>query len=37
MPPILGNIFLPFLYGRNLYLLYKHKAIHSAGDAEGDK
>jgi len=37
MPPILGNIFLPFLYGRNLYLLYKHKAIHSAGDTEGDK
>jgi len=35
-PTILGNCFLPFLYGRNLYLLYRHKPIVSAGDTRGD-
>jgi lipid-A-disaccharide synthase-like uncharacterized protein len=35
-PLIFANFFLPFLYGRNLYLLYKHKSITSAGDTKGD-
>jgi lipid-A-disaccharide synthase-like uncharacterized protein len=35
-PLIFANCFLPFLYGRNLYLLYKHKPIKSPGDTEGD-
>ena len=33
-PLIFANCFLPFIYGRNLYLLYQHKPIHSAGDTE---
>jgi lipid-A-disaccharide synthase-like uncharacterized protein len=33
-PLIAANFFLPFLYGRNLYLLYKHQPIHSAGDSD---
>ena len=36
MPPILGTIFLPFLYGRNLYLLYKHQPIKSPGDTDDE-
>jgi len=35
-PLIFANFFLPFLYGRNLFLLYRHKPIHSAGDSEGE-
>jgi len=35
-PLIFANCFLPFLYGRNLYLLYKHKTIESAGDSKGE-
>lgn len=35
-PLIFANFFLPFLYGRNLFLLYKHKPIESAGDSKGD-
>src|SRR3984885_3815806 len=35
-PLIFANVFLPFLYGRNLYLLYKHKQIKSPGDSDGD-
>ncbi|MEI9998533.1 MAG: lipid-A-disaccharide synthase N-terminal domain-containing protein [Verrucomicrobiota bacterium] len=35
-PLIFANCFLPFLYGRNLYLLYKHRAIHSPGDTGDD-
>src|SRR5277367_1993977 len=35
-PAILGNCFLPFLYGRNLYLLYRHKPIVSPGDSSGE-
>ena len=31
-PLIFGCCFLPFLYGRNLYLLYRHKPIVSPGD-----
>ena len=34
-PLIFANCFLPFLYGRNLYLLYKHKPIVSPGDTGG--
>jgi lipid-A-disaccharide synthase-like uncharacterized protein len=33
-PLIFGNCFLPFLYGRNLYLLYRHKSIVSPGDSK---
>ena len=36
-PAILGNCFLPFIYGRNLYLLYRHQPIASAGDSPGGK
>jgi lipid-A-disaccharide synthase-like uncharacterized protein len=35
-PAIFANVFLPFLYGRNLYLLYKHQPIKSAGDTDDD-
>lgn len=35
-PLIFANCFLPFLYGRNLYLLYRHQPIESAGDSKGD-
>ncbi len=35
-PAIFANIFLPFLYGRNLYLLYRHQPIKSAGDTRED-
>lgn len=35
-PLILGCCFLPFLYGRNLYLLYKHQPIVSPGDSKGE-
>ena len=35
-PAIFGCCFLPFLYGRNLYLLYKHKPIVSPGDTRGE-
>jgi lipid-A-disaccharide synthase-like uncharacterized protein len=34
-PAILGNCFLPFLYGRNLYLLHRHVPIADAGDSKG--
>ncbi len=34
-PIIFGCCFLPFLYGRNLYLLSRHKAIASPGDSKG--
>ena len=30
-PAILGVCFLPFLYGRNLYLLYRHKPMETPG------
>jgi lipid-A-disaccharide synthase-like uncharacterized protein len=32
-PLIFGYCFLPFLYGRNLYLLYRHQPIVSPGDS----
>jgi len=35
-PLILGCFFLPFLYGRNLYLLYRHQPIVSPGDTKGE-
>ena len=35
-PLIFANFFLPFLYGRNLYMLYRHKPIESPGDSKGD-
>ena len=35
-PLIAANCFLPFLYGRNLYLLHRHAPIKSPGDSEGD-
>jgi lipid-A-disaccharide synthase-like uncharacterized protein len=35
-PIIFGCCFLPFLYGRNLYLLYKHEPIVSPGDSKGE-
>jgi len=35
-PIIFGCCFLPFLYGRNLYLLYKHKPIVRPGDTKGE-
>jgi lipid-A-disaccharide synthase-like uncharacterized protein len=35
-PAILGNCFLPFIYGRNLYLLHRHVPIEDAGDSKGD-
>ena len=30
-PFILGLCFLPFIYGRNLYLLYKHRPLDTPG------
>ncbi len=35
-PAIFANCFLPFLYGRNLYLLYRRKPVVSPGDSSGD-
>jgi lipid-A-disaccharide synthase-like uncharacterized protein len=35
-PLIFANCFLPFLYGRNLYLFYRHKPIVSPGDSKGE-
>ena len=35
-PLIFANCFLPFLYGRNLFLLYTHKPILSPGDSKGE-
>ena len=35
-PIIFGCCFLPFLYGRNLYLLYRHQPIVSPGDTKGE-
>jgi lipid-A-disaccharide synthase-like uncharacterized protein len=35
-PAIFANCFLPFLYGRNLFLLYKHQPIVSPGDSKGE-
>ncbi len=35
-PLIFANCFLPFLYGRNLYLLSRHQPISSPGDSKGD-
>jgi len=35
-PLIFANCFLPFLYGRNLYLLSRHKPIVSPGDSKGE-
>ena len=35
-PAIFGVCFLPVLYGRNLYLLYRHKPIVSPGDTRGN-
>jgi lipid-A-disaccharide synthase-like uncharacterized protein len=32
-PLIFSVCFLPFLYGRNLYLLYRHQPIVSPGDS----
>jgi lipid-A-disaccharide synthase-like uncharacterized protein len=34
-PLIFANCFLPFLYGRNLYLFYRHQPIVSPGDSTG--
>jgi lipid-A-disaccharide synthase-like uncharacterized protein len=35
-PFIFGLFFLPLIYGRNLYLLYRHVPIASPGDTKGD-
>ena len=34
-PFIFAFCFLPFIYGRNLVLFYRHQPIKSAGDSEG--
>ena len=34
-PLIFANCFLPFVYARNLYMLYRHKPIVSPGDSDG--
>jgi lipid-A-disaccharide synthase-like uncharacterized protein len=33
---ILGFCFLPFIYGRNLYMIYRHQPIVSPGDSKGE-
>src|SRR5271170_3338322 len=35
-PFIFGLCFLPPLYARNLYMLYRHRPIVSAGDSKGE-
>jgi len=33
---ILGFCFLPFIYGRNLYMIYRHQPIVSPEDSRGE-